>query len=246
MARYNLRYQISLFADFSTLEPSNELYSQFESAYPNSKLLRVPFLENTVTPAGTQTRECVKVSTNDGVVSIVFRSDRVIFTWLNTDINRTDEISIGIFSNNVLSVVSKVDILKNTLYHRIGYVRYSLFDNPSSEIVYSHTNKTIPFLENLPKSDWTNYLPTRFVDGGGNEYNIVATVKHTTGPIKMNGETKPFDGIFVSIDVNTPNEVRNFIYNHDTLKNKINSLRELESKVSSQYQNLFNCVGNAE
>lgn len=246
MARYNLRYQISLFADFSTLAPSNEIYSQFESAYPNSKLLRVPFLENTVTQAGTQTRECVKVSTNDGVVSIEFRSDRAIFTWLNTDINRTDEISIGIFSNNVLSVVNQVDILKNTLYRRIGYVRYSLFDNPSSEIVYSHTNKTIPFLENLPKSDWTNYLPTRFVDGGGNEFNIVATIKHTTGPIKMNGETKPFEGIFVSIDVNTPNEVRNSIYNHDTLKNKIDSLRELESKVSSQYQNLFNCIGNAE
>lgn len=74
MARYNLKYQISFFADFSTLAPSSDIYRQFESAYPDCKLERVPFLEN-ITQAGTQIRDCVKVSTIDGVISIEFRSD---------------------------------------------------------------------------------------------------------------------------------------------------------------------------
>lgn len=246
MARYSLRYQISLFADFSILAPSNEIYSQFETAYPNCRLVRVPFLENTVTESGTMTRECVKVSTTDGIITIEFRSDRVIFTWINADINRTEDVSIGVFSNNVMDVVSRVDILKNTNYRRIGYVRYSLFDSPSPEIVYSHLNKTIPLLENLPKSDWTNYLPTRLIDNGGNSYNIVATVKHTTGPIKMDGAIRPYDGIFLSIDVNTLDEERNYIYNNENIKNKVASLRDLERKVSSQFLDLFNSLEHAE
>lgn len=246
MARYSLRYQISLFADFSTLAPSNEIYSQFETAYPNCRLVRVPFVENTVTESGTMTRECVRVSTTDGSITIEFRSDRVIFTWLNTDINRTEDVSIGIFSNNVMEVVNRVDKLKNTLYRRIGYVRYSLFDSPLPETVYSHFNKTIPLLQNLPKNDWTNYLPTRLVDHSGNAYNIVATVKHATGPIKKDGSIRPYDGIFVSIDVNTPDEERNCIYNSENLKNKVDSLRDLERKVSSQYLDLFNSLEHAE
>lgn len=164
----------------------------------------------------------------------------MIFTWLNTDINRTKDISIGVFSNNVLAVVEQVDILKNSSFRRIGYVRYSLYDSPPPVIVYSHLNKTIPLLEKLPKNDWTNYLPTRFIDTAGNAYNIVATVKHTKGPVKKDGVIAQYDGIFLSIDVNTPDEEHNYIYNYEILKRKIDSLRELESNVSSQYLNLFN------
>ena len=61
----------------------------------------------------------------------------------------------------------------------------------------------------------------------------------------MNGAIRPYDGIFVSIDVNTPDEERNYIYNNENLKNKVDTLRDLERKVSSQYLDLFNSLEHA-
>ena len=183
MSRYNLRYQISLFADFSTLSPSDEIYSQLESAYTDSNLMRVPFTENTISEAGTVTRDCVKVTSSDNAIAIEFRSDRVIFTWLNTDINQSVEKSIGVFTDNILDVIQRVDILKDTLYRRIGYVRYSLFDSPTPDDVHSYMNKAIPFLQSAQKRERVNYMPSRYTDGRGEEYNIVTTIKHTNGPL---------------------------------------------------------------
>lgn len=246
MSRYNLRYQISLFADFSTLSPSEEIYSQLESAYTDSNLMRVPFTENTISEAGTVTRDCIKVTSSDNAISIEFRSDRVIFTWLNTDINQSADKSIGVFTDNILDVMQRVDILKDTLYRRIGYVRYSLFDSPTPDDVYSYMNKTIPFLQSAQKREWVNYMPSRYTDGRGEEYNIVTTIKHTNGPLKKDGVVQLFDGVFLSIDVNTLDEQRIGVYNYENVKNKLSTLRDIERRVSSQYLDLLNGISHAE
>lgn len=245
MSRYNLRYQISLFDDFSSLQPHPEIFEQLKSSVLGYQLNRVPFMENLVNESGTLRRNCVKVSTQDGMLFIEFRADRVAFTCLNIDIENIVFPSIAIFKDLVFEAINRVDALRDRSYSRVGYVRYALFDSPSPEIVYGKMNRSIPFQENLIKGDWTNYLPTRFRNNVGNTFNVVTTIKHMNGPMQMRGKLSIFDGIFMSNDINTLAE-ENGQYHGLLLSGKLRELCEIENKVASQYLTLLESFNHAE
>lgn len=238
MGKIQLRYQITLFSDFSGLEASPESYNMFEQVNTFGTLRPLPFVEHNISEEGAKNIQRVKMTSEDGAFTVEFRFDRVIFSMLNIDVDNFVMPSIGVFANNVIDFITQADVFSAIHFSRIGYVRYSLFDSPSPDEIYSKFNSPILFQKDLQKGDWTNYLPTRYTSSNGTTFNVVTTLKHTVGPMKIKGVIRNYDGVFVSVDVNTPNTIVNKYY-EDEIKKCIDTLRGIESKVNSQICNLI-------
>lgn len=239
MEKIQLRYQITLFSDFSGLEASAENFNKFARAQSFGMLQPSPFAEHNLSEDGVKDIQRVKMISEDGAFTVEFRFDRVVFSMLNIDVGNFEMPSIGVFANNVIDFISQADVFSAIHFSRIGYVRYSLFDSPSPDEIYAKLSSPILFQKDLQKGDWTNYLPTRYVSSNGSIFNVVTTLKHTVGPMKIKGVIRNYDGVFVSVDVNTPNTIVGNKYFGDETKKCIDTLREIESKVNSQICDLI-------
>lgn len=239
MGKIQLRYQITLFSDFSGLEASAESYNKLAQVKSFGVLQPIPFVEHNLSEDGAKDIKRVKMASENGAFTVEFRFDRVVFSMLNIDVYNFDMPSIGVFANNVIDFISHADVFSAIHFSRIGYVRYSLFDSPSPDEIYAKFNSPILFQKDLQKGDWTNYLPTRYMSSNGSTFNVVTTFKHTVGPMKIKGSIRNYDGVFASVDVNTPSTIEENKFFGDELRKCIDALREIESKVNSQICNLI-------
>lgn len=239
MGKIQLRYQITLFSDFSSLEASADNYNKFSQFNIFGQLRPLPLIEHNVSEEGLKDIQRIKMTSENGAFTVEFRFDRVVFSMFNIDVDNVEMPSIGIFASNVIDFISQVNVFSGIHFSRIGYVRYSLFDSPSPDEIYAKFNSPILFQKGLPKGDWTNYLPTRYTSSNGTVFNVVTTLKHTVGPMKIKGVIKNYDGVFVSVDVNTPTTIVVNKYYGDEIRKCIDTLREIESKVNSQICDLI-------
>lgn len=240
--RVDLRYQISLFGDFDSITSDKpELVRNILNKLSVYEFVPGAFIETQLTPSGIRNNQRLSLKSNDMSFSIEFKTDRIDFYLLNTDVNVYKMRSIDTFSKQVKDIYNKINTILSFKTRRIGFVRYLLFiEGVDHNAIYRKLNTNVKFYNDLRMKDWSNYLPASITLQSGIQANAVTTIKHFANKLKIDSNIKVCDGVMVITDVNTLAEDTILKYDVTQTEKIIDELQKIEYKLCSQFTNLIN------
>lgn len=232
--RINLRYQLVLFSDYSTVRDDPNTQELFLGALQDYGFALRPLVEATIGPAGVTSQARPSFSTSDGAFSISINSDKATFDYVYTDINVSNMISIADFLEKVFDVGSRIGLFSERHYRRVGLIRHTFYDEVDVNRIYSLFCNHIKFYDSLEMKDWSVFLPAKKNLSDGRGINATSKIAHINTSVRKNSAIQPFDGIAIITDVNTlaSNNVDNIPW--ESMKSIIREIQRVEYDITNQ------------
>lgn len=235
-----LRHQIVIFGNYDDITPNMDNIKYFIDVFSDKNLIPSQFREVNVnlTENTVKNTELSRLSltSTDGMWNIRFNIDRIDFVLTNSNIGKVDMPNTELFITEVEDILTKVHKKFPKSYKRVGFVSQYLFKNIDTNTSSQKANKTIIFFNEKPIIEWSNKTTTRIPIHIPEQelINISNELRWVKTNIKVEDKNMLFDGLLLSIDINTINENQNYRFNTNNIKVLLKEISKIRAEIKFQ------------
>lgn len=242
MKTIDLRYQVTIFGNFDDVTPTSENLKFFIDEFYDKNLIPNQFTEVSVELRNKETKNIestrLRLSDMENRSDIRFLSDKLVITFLNSNIGVVKMITKEQFLKEINNILLSLDKKFSKTYKRIGFVTQYLTSGFENLKTINAFSKIPTFFDTKPIVDWSNSLATRMKIEEKNLYDEIVNasydLKMVSQIMKIENKIANFNGAILNIDINTIDENQNYRLKKEIIENILNKFLEIEDNVKNQ------------
>ncbi|MNQ00109.1 hypothetical protein D3C85_127470 [compost metagenome] len=152
------------------------------------------------------------------------------------DINQISEFNTDEFINKAVEFLTIINSKFPKKHTRLGFVVQSLVNKIDSKTTFDKLNVPIDFFKADPPIEWTNKIVTRkLIELGMPEiFNISNNINWINANLVNNNTTTAFEGLHVTIDINTLQENNTNRFELDNVVSFLEKANEMYKTIDEQ------------
>lgn len=235
-----LRHQIVVFGSYDDITPNMDNIKYFIDVFADKNLIPSQFKEISLNLTGNTVKNTdlsrLSLTSTNGMWNIRFNIDRIDFVLTNSNIGKVDMPNTELFITEVEDILTKVHKKFPKTHKRVGLVSQYLFKNIDTNQSSQKANKTIKFFNEKPIIEWSNKTTTRMTIHIPEQevVNISNELRWVKTNIKVEDKNTLFDGLLLSVDVNTINENQNYRFNSNNIKVLLKEISKIGAEIKAQ------------
>ena len=211
MIDMKMKYQATIFGNFNDIEPTPDNTKTLIDLFMDKALIPSVFYEfiaNAQTAIPTR-RARIRCTSANGEWAINFLLNRIQIEKQATETHGANLGDLDKFCSDTKHLFNKITSQFKKRANRIALVTYFKLEDMSEETLsktYLKLFKVPEFYTAYPPFEWDWRTASRkpiTVEELDETLNIIVTINRSYGEFQAKGEVMPFDGIQVSLDINT-------------------------------------------
>jgi hypothetical protein len=238
----NLKYQVSLFGNYDEIVPNSDNMKFFIDNFTDKGIIPYQIQGFSIDidimskePSQQKSIQMLSLTDSEKKWDIKFNPDRIDIVFVNENIGVIKMISKEDFLQETIEILEKISSKFKKTHKRVAFVTQYLFNlEDISNLSKSFVN-SINYLDEKPILRWFNKIETRTKLAKQDEIiNVISDIGSINQPIKMNNVLSLFQGIAISIDINTIFENETYRFQLENLKSIFDEMLKVEEIILTQ------------
>lgn len=243
----NMKFQISLFGDFSLLTPTEENIKKCIEGFFAHGLLPGNLQEFDPQTNKMEARLSLQSMRNGLNVNVL--KNRIDFIAIPLPGTPSASLSLELFFKEVVNISDLVKETFDVTFKRIGVVTEKFLKEMSEEKIEelrkSFTRESFDIFPKLNKIEWNvrNIVSDHFPAPVDRETNIIYALTKVKVQMGDASGHKEFDTLHLNIDINIPSEKRNTTLTRESIESFLNKALEIHNQI---YKGLTGVIYGAD
>lgn len=239
----DFRFQVALFGNFDDISPNVDVIKYFIEVFADRGLIPSQFNELSFDIAGGAGKNANRLSltSKDSSWNIRFSHDRADFVLTNIDIGKFSMLSKADFLSDFNEIHARINEKFPKKIKRLGFVNQYLITGIPIDDVSKKISRTPEIMTDTPSIEFSNKVATRTTIKVPEEeiMNISGELRWLRTNMKIENQDKIFDGLLMTIDINTLGEKTEYRIDADKIKNILAESTTIEDSVREGYLKLL-------
>src|SRR5690554_3572486 len=231
----DFRFQVALFGNFDDISPNVDVIKYFIEVFADRGLIPSQFNELSFDIAGGAGKNANRLSltSKDSSWNIRFSHDRADFVLTNIDIGKFSMLSKADFLSDFNEIHARINEKFPKKIKRLGFVNQYLITGIPIDDVSKKISRTPEIMTDTPSIEFSNKVATRTTIKVPEEeiMNISSELRWLRTNMKIENQDKIFDGLLMTIDINTLGEKTEYRIDADKIKNILAESTTIEDSV---------------
>lgn len=239
----DFRFQVALFGNFDDISPNIDVIKYFIEVFSDKGLIPSQYNELSFDIAGGAGKNANRLSltSKDSSWNIRFSQDRADFVLTNIDIGKFRMLSKADFLSDFKEIHAKINEKYPRKIKRLGFVNQYLIKGVLIDDVSKKISNTPEILTDTPSIEFSNKVATRTKIKVPDEelINISGEIRWLRTNMKIENKEQIFDGLLMTIDINTLAEKTEYRIDVDKINNILAKSSTIEDSVRDGYLKLL-------
>ena len=248
MIDMKMKYEATIFGNFSDIEPTPDNTKMLIDLFKAKALIPGVIYEfrPTAQAAMPARRARIRCASANGEWVIEFLSNRIRIEKRAIEAHGANLDDLNAFCLDASYLFKQITSEFKKKANRIAFVTYFILEKMTEETLsrtYSNLFKAPNFYNENPPFEWdwrtASRNPIKLEELDEN-LNIIVTINRSYGEFQAKGEITPFDGIQLSLDINTVPDNQELRFDADNIASFYNQVSRLHDNLCSEITEFIN------
>lgn len=237
----NIKYQLVAFGNYDDVTPNAENMKFFLDNFSDKSLIPSQMQEINVNVTNSDFKNesitRLVLTTQDKSWNIKFNDERLDITLVNVKFSKDNFMSIDDFISEAFNILDKVNTKFVKSHKRLGFNIQTVISDVVSSELYKKFNIPLDYYSQENPVQWTNKFAFRkLMDINGKQeiVNVTSDFAWAKGKIGINKNAQAFEGLVVSVDVNSLNENIDSRFNLNDIKEFAVKAKNIEGEIKEE------------
>ena len=239
----NFRFQVALFGNFDDISPNIDVIKYFIEVFADRELIPSQYNELSFDISGGAGKNVNRLSltSKDSSWNIRFSNNRADFVLTNINIGKFPMPSKIDFLSDFKEIHAKINEKFPKKVKRLGFVNQYLITGIPINDVSKRISNIPEIFTDTPSIEFSNKIATRKTIKIPDEelMNVSGELRWLKTNMKIEDQDKAFDGLLMTIDINTLVEKTEYRLGADKINNILAESTSIEDSVREGYLKLL-------